>query len=39
MRIKRPILKFMTKESTLDPELFNTIRKDYKNLAKVIDVY
>jgi len=39
MRIKRPIMKFMTKENTLDPELFNSIKKDYKNLAKVIDCY
>jgi len=38
-RIKRPIMKFITKESTLDPDLFKSIKQDYKNLAKVIDVY
>ena len=32
-------MKFITKESTLDPELFSSIKKDYKNLAKVIDSY
>jgi len=32
-RIKGPILKFKTKEDTLDPELFGEIRKEYKDLA------
>lgn len=36
-RIKRPIIKFLTKEDTLDKDYFAVIRKDYKELAKMID--
>ena len=36
-RIKRPIIKFLTKEDTLDKDLFQTIKKEYKDLAKMID--
>lgn len=38
-RIKRPILKFMTKEETLEKTLFNDIKNEYKSLAKTIDYY
>lgn len=38
-RIKRPILKFLTKEETLDKQFFQDIKNEYKNLAKTIDQY
>lgn len=39
-RIKRPIIKFLTQEDTLDKDYFNnTIKKDYKEIAKMIDQY
>ena len=38
-RIKRPIIKFMTKEDTLDKDLFTSIKNEYKGLAKTIDIY
>jgi dynein heavy chain len=36
-RIKRSIIKFLTKEETLEKDLFNEIKKNYKELAKMID--
>jgi dynein heavy chain len=36
-RIKRPIIKFLTKEDTLDKDYFQLIKKEYKELAKMID--
>ena len=38
-RIKRPMLKFLTKEDELDKELFTGIKNEYKALAKMIDTY
>jgi dynein heavy chain len=38
-RIKRPILKFLTKEDTLEKQLFQDIKNEYKTLAKTIDYY
>ena len=36
-KIKRPILKFMSKEDTLEKESFSNIKKEYKEVAKMID--
>jgi dynein heavy chain, axonemal len=36
-RIKRSIIKFLTKEDTLDKDYFQLIKKEYKELAKMID--
>ena len=36
-RIKRSIIKFLTKEENLEKDLFNEIKKNYKELAKMID--
>jgi len=38
-RIKRPIMKFITKEDTLDKEQFKNIKQEYKDLSKLIDEY
>lgn len=38
-RVKRPIMKFQKKEDELDPESYNAVKTEYKNLAKSIDEY
>lgn len=38
-RIKRSIIKFLTKEDTLDKDYFQLIKKEYKELAKMIDQF
>ena len=38
-RIKRPIIKFQTKEDTLEPELFQSIKNEYVEVAKMINQY
>lgn len=38
-RIKRPIMKFLTKNDTVNSEEFNLRKEEYKSLAKQIDEY
>jgi dynein heavy chain len=38
-RVKRPIMKFLTKEDILNKESFTLIKKEYKELSKNIDQY
>lgn len=36
-RIKRPIIKFLTKEESFDKDQLQHVKKEYKELAKMID--